>query len=384
MVAACPFPAPRGTPVRIQRMAETLGRRGHEIHVVTYHLGGRLVDPPYAVHRTPRVSTYRKETPGPSLQKLVIMDPLLARQLRRVLREHAIDLVHAHHCEGLLVAANVARRTGHPVIYDAHTLLETELSHYFPRLLRPMAERVGSWLDLKIPGSADHVIAVSRAIEHRLVSGGALHADRVSVVGNGVEQEHFDTLGAGRHNGIGERLIFTGNLAPYQGVDLLLRSFREVRALRPGARLAIVTESSFAPYESMANQLGIREAIDLLPAYFEELPAQLADATVALNPRIRCDGIPLKLLNYMSAARPIVSFEGSGHGLEHDRTALLVPDGDTSAFARAVVSLLEQPELAVRLGENAQRFSRERHSWKRTAEQVEEVYERVAGPASAR
>ena len=51
MVAACPFPWPRGTPIRIHRMAEALGRRGHDVHVVTYHLGGPTPTPHMTVHR---------------------------------------------------------------------------------------------------------------------------------------------------------------------------------------------------------------------------------------------------------------------------------------------------------------------------------------------
>jgi len=39
MIAACPFPWPRGTPIRIHRIAEAVARRGHAVHVVTYHLG---------------------------------------------------------------------------------------------------------------------------------------------------------------------------------------------------------------------------------------------------------------------------------------------------------------------------------------------------------
>ena len=39
MLAACPFPAARGTPIRILRIAEELARRGHDVDVVTYHLG---------------------------------------------------------------------------------------------------------------------------------------------------------------------------------------------------------------------------------------------------------------------------------------------------------------------------------------------------------
>ena len=39
MLAACPFPANHGTPGSIREMAEAVAQRGHEVHVVTYHMG---------------------------------------------------------------------------------------------------------------------------------------------------------------------------------------------------------------------------------------------------------------------------------------------------------------------------------------------------------
>jgi hypothetical protein len=76
MVAACPFPYPRRTPIRIFRLAEALTHRGHEIHVVTYHFGD-VVNAPFKIHRIPDVRTYRKYSPGPSYQKLMVLDQLL-------------------------------------------------------------------------------------------------------------------------------------------------------------------------------------------------------------------------------------------------------------------------------------------------------------------
>ncbi|MGH7536728.1 MAG: glycosyltransferase family 4 protein, partial [Gemmatimonadales bacterium] len=238
--------------MRIQRMAEVLGQRGHEIHLVTYHLGDPLpAAPPYRLYRTRRLPTYQKQSPGPALQKLLVVDPFLARLLRRVLREHRVDLIHAHHYEGLLVARMAARRLGLPIIYDAHTLLGTELGHYVPGPLQGLAARTGDWLDRILPPRADHVISVSQAIRDHLVATGAMAADRITVIGNGVEQDHFDVGNGSRAEG--ERLIFTGNLAPYQGIDLLLQSFREVRALRRDVRLVIVSDSPFDPYEALAR-----------------------------------------------------------------------------------------------------------------------------------
>jgi glycosyltransferase involved in cell wall biosynthesis len=172
-------------------------------------------------------------------------------------------------------------------------------------------------------------------------------------------------------------LIFTGNLAPYQGIDLMLSAFRRVLDRRQDARLQIVTESSFDEYAPMARDLGLTGAIDVVRAPFAEVPRLLASADVAVNPRVDCDGIPVKLLNYMAAAKPVVSFLSSAPGLRHQETGWLVSDGDVDGFARGALALLDDRELAGRLGRNARQFVEAEHSWGRSAELCEEIFHRM-------
>src|SRR5678816_2423168 len=88
MVAACPFPATRGTPIRIFRIAEQLGRRGHDVDVFTYHLGLSVDGVPFSTHRIANIPSYRKQSPGPTYQKLLVLDPLLAAVSYTHLRAH--------------------------------------------------------------------------------------------------------------------------------------------------------------------------------------------------------------------------------------------------------------------------------------------------------
>lgn len=378
MVAACPLPCPRGTPVRIHRMAEALAHRGHEVHVVTYHLrqGDEVL--PFATHRTPEVRTYRRFGPGPTLGKLLVMDPMLVRTLRSLLGEGRFDVIHAHHYEGLLVARLARGRRPTPIIYDAHTLLETELPYYGLGLPSGLKRLAGRTLDRWLPGLAEHVVAVSDHIREMLVDAGVVPADRATVVENGVELEPFRAAsGRPRAEPRTTELIFTGNLAPYQRIDLLLRSFRTVVRARDDARLLVVGSGSLEGYDALARSLGVRDLIATVQSDFGAIPSHLAGADVALNPRTACAGVPQKLLNYMAAAKPIVSFAGSGQVLEHGRTGWLVPDEDPDAFGNAVLHLLAQPRLAEALGAAARRQVVEHYSWDRTARLVEVVYERV-------
>jgi glycosyltransferase involved in cell wall biosynthesis len=99
---------------------------------------------------------------------------------------------------------------------------------------------------------------------------------------------------------------------------------------------------------------------------------------------LTCPGVPQKLLNYMAAARPIVSFEGSRWILEHGRTGWLVENGDERAFADGVLRLLDDPRLAASLAMSARAVVLERYDWDRIASRVERVYRRLTEGAPVR
>lgn len=377
MIAACPFPYPRGTPLRIQRLSEALAKRGHDVHVFTYHLGDTVGAHQLTLHRIPRVATYTKTSPGPTLQKLLVLDPLLVVKLFRGLSRAHFDVIHAHHYEGLLVGKAVRAGRSIPLIYDAHTLLGSELPFYGTAASKNLGARVGDRLDAWLPRLADHVVAVTETIKKKLIAYG-LPEDRVSVVTNGVEYEQFQSVDSVSSSAAGPpRLIFTGNLARYQGVDHLLKAFARIVRKRKSVRLMLVTDSSFDGYRQQANELGIGDRIDLRSAPFSDHPRLLSTAAVALNPRTVCDGIPQKLLNYMAAGRPTVSFAGSAPCIEHGKTGWIVRNGDIDEFAEGTLMLLDHPDYANRLGQRARNAVATQFTWEAAAEKTEAIYQRL-------
>ncbi len=382
MVAACPMPARRGTPLRIERLAEALTARGHHVELITYHVADGPQPLGVPVHRIFRRPVYWRMPVGPSLRKLALYDPALAWKLSRVLGARRFDLIHAHHVEGLLVSLPARQLHRMPLVYDAHTMLSAELPSYATGLARSVLGELGGWLDGALPRRADHVVAVTTDIRDRLVSAHGLHPDRVSVVTNGVETDRFRVETPPPRDGL-VRLIYTGTLAQYQNVDLLLEAFARARQARQDLRLCFSVSSSFGPYEATARRLGVRDAIEVLADGFSELPLRLAASAIAVLPRISCPGIPQKLLNYMAAGKAIVASAGSAKLLEHERTGLVVANGDVAGFADALLRLAAHPELAEALGTAARETVAKEFSWEKAAQRLEPVYEGLMATAQS-
>ena len=380
MVAACPMPARRGTPLRVERLAEALAARGHEVELITYHVADGPQSLGVPVHRIFRHPVYWRMPVGPSFRKLVFYDPALSWKLSRVLSARRFDVIHAHHVEGLLVALPPRLRHRMPLVYDAHTMLAAELPSYATGLTRSVFAAFGGWLDGALPRRADHVVAVTPDIRERLMKAHGLEPDRITVVTNGVESGCFRVDTPPEREGL-VRVIYSGTLAPYQNIDLLLEAFARARQVRRDLRLCFSVSSSFDPYEAEARRLGVREAIEVLADGFAELPLRLASSAIAVLPRTSCPGIPQKLLNYMAAGKAIVASAGSAKVLEHERTGLVVADGDVDGFATALLRLANDPELGNALGRSARETVEREFSWEGAAERLEPVYARLAATA---
>jgi len=379
LIAACPFPWPRGTPIRAYRIAESLAELGHSVHVMTYHLGKERPFP-FEIHRIPDVPHYRKTSAGPSIRKITHLNPALTRLSRAVASRIDFDIVHAIHMEGLLVAKRAIPHL--PIVYDAHTSLEGELPEYLSHLPRSLVGNVAARLDRIIPAKADFTIAVSRRLKDLLLDSHAVNNDAIAVIPNGVEYDLFNA--PKKHSVENLQIIFTGNDAPYQGLDLLLDAFERLLVRRPEARLQLTGSSDFARERKLVEKLGLSRAVSISRSSFEEEVALLKRAAIAVSPRSNCDGVPQKILNYMAAGKAIVACEGSGETLRHGVTGLCVKNDDPQHMADALCRLIDSPLLASQLGEAARNEACSERSWHSVARQITDVYSHATDNACAR
>lgn len=388
MVAACPFPANHGSAASIREMSDTLTDMGHDVHIVTYPTGQDDIRVRRAkVHRTAPFRPEGNAKVGPSSEKF-LFDFHLLRLLCRVIRSEQIDIIHAHNYEGALVGIMAKWITGRPLIYNAVNLMTDELAGY--RFIRPawLAHGIARGLDWFTPIFPDHITAVSPELRDWFVEHG-VPARKVDMIPAGIEPELFDHPQPEKFrekyqlNGRSV-VMYTGVLNAFQRVDYLLRAFAVVLRTKPDALLMVVSplvsESHAKENQQLADELGIsRSIIWIAPHTLEDLPSYLALADVTVVPRPECPGHPVKLLNYMLAGKPTVSFAGGAKGVRHLHDAFIVPNHDFDALGRGIVTLLEDRKLAAELGANARATVLADFDWRQICRKIEKIYDQLLG-----
>jgi glycosyltransferase involved in cell wall biosynthesis len=379
MVAACPFPTSQGSQVLIRELSEALQRRGHSIHLVTYHFGENQPCDGLTIHRIPEVFRYAKFRSGPELRK-PLLDLLLMRKLDQVVAQENIQIIHAHNYEAPVAAFPVRWRRQVPVVYHSHNTMSDEFYTYF-RLKIPQALARGAahLMDRLIPRHADFIIAINRRVANYLIEHGVA-AKKVKYIPPGIDFGppavlHEADLRKELNLGNSPIIVYAGNLDGYQRMDLLLAALPEIFSSRPEARLLLLTGSDCDSFLRQARNLGIENRISCIPhRSVEQARALMALGNVAVNPRVSWSGFPIKLLNYMAAGLPVVAFEGAAAPIVNGINGFLVEPGNFHEFASKVVRLLDQPTLARKLGGEGEKLIQRNYRWDAISVEIEQIY----------
>lgn len=166
------------------------------------------------------------------------------------------------------------------------------------------------------------------------------------------------------------KLLCLGRLEAYKGLDLLVGAFTLARRSEPDLELTVASRGRLAP--GLAERLG-SPGIRLINRWLsdEEFEALLATHGQAVLPYLTAtqSGIALAA---MGNGLPCVATRVGGlpEQIIDGRTGLLVPPGDKSGMARAMVRIAADPELARDLARNSLELARTRYAAPRVADDL--------------
>jgi glycosyltransferase involved in cell wall biosynthesis len=385
VLAACPFPANHGTPGSIRELVAATAERGHEVHVVTYHLGEDLPVGQAQLHRIGNWTGEQRIIVGPAIYRPLYDLQMVFTAIKVILR-HKLDLIHAHGYESALVAACCRPIVRRPVLYSAHNRMGDELASYdfFPS--RRLANGLAYLLDQFVPRIGNRCIPHSVNLQQFLLSLGlASRTEPVLNFGIDIQQQPvFNRDQFRRKLGLRDDpiVLYTGVLDQFQRIDLLLGAMVNVLRRWPRAKLLLLTNVPSAKHQQAlfneATRLGIAHAVVLTnPSSLEKTRRLIAICDVAVVPRPCAPGFPIKLLNYMAARRPCVLFASSASGISHGEHAWLCGEDSSQSLAKGIIHVLSNRSLATRLAAGGHRLVCERHDRRKVAGQLCQAYVRL-------
>jgi glycosyltransferase involved in cell wall biosynthesis len=335
-----------------------LAARGHEVHLVTTRAGGPLeVD---VDGRVRRLELARRST----------FDVGAVRRLRRHLREHRIELIHAH---GTSVFVSLAATTlaSHrpPTVYHDH--LGARPAERRQRLPYRIVTR-----------RAAAVIVVNEQLRSWHIDVTGVAPDRCFLLPNFsglVVPRPIEGSGdAARDHAL--QVVAVGNVRPAKDYTTLLRAFAAVDPSL-GARLSIagsfVDRVETERIRAELAQLRLDDRVSLL-GEVRDVAGLLQSADVGVSSSA-AEGLPISVIEYGRAGLAVVATDvgGTAQVLDDGAAGRLVPSDDPDAFAAALTDVLTSAPLRAQLGDRLRRRVDECFSPERSIDDLEVIYERV-------
>jgi glycosyltransferase involved in cell wall biosynthesis len=277
-------------------------------------------------------------------------DPRILTDLVALARRRRAAILHVHGYAAADFGRLAARLSGCALVLHEHFA--------DPRM--PSYQRLA---DCLLAPLTDAAIAVSRSTLDFLVRERHVAADRIRLIWNGAPLDEFAPVSAERAACVRAELGLPlgspvvgaiGRLNAQKGHTYLVRAAPSIAAVVPEVRFLVVGDGDLLEsLRSEAAGLGVLDRF-VFAGHRTDVPAILGAIDVLAIPSLY-EGTPLALFEAMASAKAIVAthVDGCKEILVDGLTALLVPPCDPIALAAALVRVLEDRELRLRLSRGA-------------------------------
>ena len=389
-LAPQPFFEERGTPIAVKLALSVLAERypqagGHQIALVTYHLGRHIEIPGVAIDRMPCIWPISSIRPGISIAKLVCDLVLLIKVLGKVwaARHQQYTLIHAAE-ESAFIAVICKFLFGVPFVYDMDSSLSMQLVDRW-WWLKPF-KPIFNFLEGQLIRQSIAVIPVCDALGELAKLHGKTESivlSDVSLLSDTEQNESLrTTLGLAANSIL---CLYSGNLEKYQGIDLLLHAL-SIATQSNSALVAVIIGGNLADcqrYALLIEKLALgKNAFLIGPRPIEQLNGFLSQADILVTPRITGNNTPMKIYSYLHSGKPMVATRLQTHTqVLNDQVAILT-EATPEAFAQGLLALASDPALRQTIGAAAKALAEAKYTYpvfKRSLNRIYDSIERANG-----
>lgn len=237
---------------------------------------------------------------------------------------------------------------------------------------------------------ADGVVAITRAIKSHIENVYRIEEGKISVVPNGVNPSiivPMERKDCRLRLGIDKTSLcvgFVGKMMRWQGLNYLLEAAQRIKKEhRYPIRYLFVGSGDQADFlKRMANNLGLGDCVHFFGAVpHAEIPQYLGAFDICyLYKREDCDdSSPLKLYEYLAAARPVIAIDMPGISeivRKADCGYLFRPDS-VVAICECIIKAWQNWERLREMGSRGRDAVISEYTWAKAAEKIEVLLEKV-------
>lgn len=263
--------------------------------------------------------------------------PLRAGALRALAARHRVAIVHAHHGYRTDLLVDLVRHRQVPFVLSAH-------GHDLTGYLEQQADAYR-----KVVPVVSALVVPSRFLA-KIATEAGFDPGIVRVIPSGVDTGFFAPSPLPDGDPV---VLFVGRFVAKKGLDTLAAAWPAVQAAVPEARLRVM---GFGPLEAMARSIGGRVTVEVAPDK-QAVRDAMRGCTVVVSPSHRAPDDAYETLlmvnvEAQASGRPVVTTDHGGipEYVRDGETALVVPEAAPAALADAVVRVVTDRALAVRLG----------------------------------
>ena len=263
------------------------------------------------------------------------------------------------------------------VVIDQHNI-EFELQRRTFEQETAWLRKGYSWLEssrlkpveLNICQQADLVLVTSQ--REKMTLSALLPGTSIEVVPNGVDIEKFRDTEVVEE--VPNQIIFSGTMDYYPNIHAVLlfaqRCWPLIQAQVPNATWLIAGRNPPTEIRNLAELPGIT-----VTGTVPDVRPYLASSTVAIAPLQIGSGTRLKILEALAMRKAVVTTSVGCEGLTVENNKHLLITDPSEEFARAVVTLLNNPELRTTLGNAGRALIEADYSWEYSGSRLLQVLE---------
>ena len=351
----------------VHGIATRLAARGHSADLVTMGFRGLPARQNVDGVSVQRISKARLRISTCSSIEMVPYVLLASLHLIKKCRAKRYIVNHSHFIfpDGI-ISYILKQISGLRYVITAHG---SDVPDYNPNRFRVL-HRILRPLWRKIVADADLIVCPSKSIEE-LIKVAAPQA-RTQIIPNAIDTDIFKPRDKNPRN-----LLVVTRMFERKGVQYTLRALAQMRGQFD---VNIVGDGPYLPtLKSLAKELGVDARFwSHLDNDSQELKDLYETAAIFVFTS-EAENFPIVLLEAMIAGAAIITSSGTGCAEVVADSGLLVPVRDPQAIKEALTQLVQNPQLAQKLGSAARERVIARFSWDEVIDQHLEVYGRFEG-----